>query len=659
MRRPRSRSVSCSPSAARGCGSLEPPVFARPWRLRAVLALASLASAAAADAPRSLSWNELSVRARLDADGVLHVEEKQAIVFDGDWNGGERIFRLEPGQELTLEGVDRVDPSGARVPLTAGTTAFVDHYDWHDATTLRWRSRESGDPPFHNREIVYVLRYRISGVLAPWLGRYALAHDFAFSDREGVVRRFAVDLDLDPAWSTEDAAACHARAQDLPPGRGYVVRLDLRYLGSGRPAGVAVWTGRIGLLTRAALVLLPLLGLLQFFRSESRNGRFAALPVAEVDRAWLERNVLAQPPEVVGAAWDESVGAPEVAAVIARMVGEGKLESAVSPQGAGGKPELELSLRVDRETLPSYERALAKKLFFAGDTTSTARLKEHYKSSGFDPASAIRPDLVKAADAYLRRDGDAAPRAPRGAGWLFLLGVALIALGRPGKDHVPYLVGGLFAAVFPAAVALATSQVWKERMHWGRLQAAMFLVPACLPLLAAAVILRLPAAAGRWSLLHAGFAAIAVSLFLGVLNAARSRRGPRATAFRKLLAAAREWFRRELKTPAPAIQDDWFPYVVAFGLERDADRWFGAFGGATASSAATSTSGTSTSSSGSPSSTWTGGGGAFGGGGASGTWAAAATGMAAGVSSPGSSSGSGGGGGGGSSSSGGGGGGGW
>jgi hypothetical protein len=40
----------------------------------------------------------MDVRAILDADGRLHVTESQAMVFTGDWNGGERIFRVSPGQ---------------------------------------------------------------------------------------------------------------------------------------------------------------------------------------------------------------------------------------------------------------------------------------------------------------------------------------------------------------------------------------------------------------------------------------------------------------------------------------------------------------------------------------------------------------------------------
>ena len=46
----------------------------------AALIAASLASPSSA---RTLHWRLLEVRATLDADGVLHVEERQNMVFDG------------------------------------------------------------------------------------------------------------------------------------------------------------------------------------------------------------------------------------------------------------------------------------------------------------------------------------------------------------------------------------------------------------------------------------------------------------------------------------------------------------------------------------------------------------------------------------------------
>jgi len=78
-------------------------------RARAFSLLVFLLTPAGLLAQKSLHWRRLDVAARLDANGVLHVAERQAIVFNGDWNGGERTFRLEPGQSLRVLGVSRQD----------------------------------------------------------------------------------------------------------------------------------------------------------------------------------------------------------------------------------------------------------------------------------------------------------------------------------------------------------------------------------------------------------------------------------------------------------------------------------------------------------------------------------------------------------------------
>jgi len=140
------------------------------------------------------------------------------------------------------------------------------------------------------------------------------------------------------------------------------------------------------------------------------------------------------------------------------------------------------------------------------------------------------------------------------------------------------------------------------------------------------------------------------------LNRALTRVAPGQLALRKRLSAAREYFAAELARPNPQLQDAWYPYLIAFGLDSEMDHWFRRHGPASATgTSASDTVGHGSSSHGGGSApAWSGGGGAFGGGGASGAWTAAAGAMAAGVTLS-SSGGSGGGGG----SSGGGGGGGW
>lgn len=629
-----------------------------------------LAAARPVEAQRSLRWDEIAVEARLDADGRLHVRETQTFVLSGDWNGGERRFRLRPEQGLELRGLSRIDTAtGAAIPLRRGALDSVDAWDWHDASTLRWRSRRAEDPPFRDTRLVYELELTYTNVLQPRGGNeYVLDHDFAFPDRPGPIRRLRLDLALDPAWMPGGEVPAGVVASDLLPGRGYVVTLPLRYTGAGAPAGVDAWGPRFGAAARTALLFVPLLVLANAWWRESRLGRFAPLPA--VSRESLERTLAATRPEVLGAAWDEAVGAPEVAAIVARLQAEGKLETRVGERPRHGAPELGMTLKRPLGEFEGYERALLDGLFFDASRreTSTSAIRAHYESQGFDPSALVRPGLEKAVESFVGKD-----KAPRPS-WLpgtvlFLGGAALVYLGgRPRGDVSPAWLGALIGLIVSFAVGAAAAAVFRRRVERGLLAAAPVAVLAALPVALAWSFVRWGGAPGWRSLTHAGAAAIALSLFVAVVNAARSRRGPGSIRLRKQLCAVREHFRRELRKPRPDLDDAWFPYAVAFGLDKDIGRWFGRFGAAADSSASSSTredsswsGGGSASSSGGSPAPWTGGGGSFGGAGATSAWAAAATGLAVGVAAPSSSDsgGSGGGGGGGGGSSGGGGGGGW
>ena len=167
------------------------------------------------------------------------------------------------------------------------------------------------------------------------------------------------------------------------------------------------------------------------------------------------------------------------------------------------------------------------------------------------------------------------------------------------------------------------------------------------------------------TLMHVGGALLWATAFArSIFNVLSTRESAESLARRRELARARDWLEAELRKPKPELDHRWFPYLLAFGLAPNVDRWFRRFGAESHSSTWTSGSGGGgfsggSSGGGSSGGGFSGGGGAFGGGGATASWALAATAMSAGVSAP-SSSGSGsGGGGGGGGSSGGGGGGGW
>jgi uncharacterized membrane protein YgcG len=619
------------------------------------IALASTTPAFA----REMRWKAFDVKAQLDADGRLHVLETQHIVFDGDWNGGERTFRVFPGQSLTLESVTRIDGDGTRHPLTQGDLSAVDAWNWTGPYVLRWRSRLPSDPPFAGTELVYELAYTLGGILVKQGGAsYSLDHDFAFPDRDWPVDAFTLSLALDPVWKPQERVPETPRSEALPAHRGFVVKVPLTYTGTATPEaahGIASPRLRVALLLLFGAAVLVL-----YFRWRAREralGRFAPLtPPDATDPTWLSKNLFSLSPEEAGALWDEKIGPPEVSAVIARLVSEKKLAT----EANGKKMSMRLLVPLDRFT--GYDHDLVKALFFGKQQTDTDAIKAHYKSSGFDPTSKIKAGLT----AKLAAHPDVQDTSPAPSRWT----TALLAAAGLGLHLAAVLTekeepGQLFAIAslygFVYVIGATCAWAFQKRIVGVDAHSPVFLwVPAFL-FLYAWLGVRDPRPAPLWPVL--GSLLLRLAVVNGVFNFAKTRNGVHRIARRKTLASARAYFIHELAQPAPRLKDDWFPYVVAFGLTSEADDWFRVHGSSQSSSAAATLGGSSGRSSSSSSSSsgsggWSGGGGSFGGAGASGSWAVAAGALASGVSSPSSSSGGGGGGGGGGSS-GGGGGGGW
>ena len=344
-------------------------------------------------AERELHWDSLDVDARLAANGVLDVTERHAMVFTGDWNGGERVFNVRPRQKLEFISLERIEESTGRAePLRQSIRPnAVDEYSWAGRQTLRWRSRLPSDAPYANTRLVYVLHYKLSGVLLKEDSQYRLDHDFAFPNRAGAILRFSLNLELDPVWKPIGELQTHYNAGPLAPGTSFVLTIPLRNAGTVSPVAIDSSRSPVVLMVTAAIVMIFALIVLSFFFRERRLGRFAEIHTAMIDTAWIEENIVAYPAEVVGAAWDGRVGAPEVVALIARMTAEGKLESEVD-----GKHSMTLRLKVDRHKLDGYERALIDGLFFNDAiVTSTKEVQRHYKDRGFNPAAVIRPELDK------------------------------------------------------------------------------------------------------------------------------------------------------------------------------------------------------------------------------------------------------------------------
>jgi len=87
------------------------------WTILVTLFVVFGAPEAAAQ-PKTLRWTRVAVAAHLDAEGRLHVEERQSIVFNGDWNGAERDFPVSSDHEFNLDRVSRIDKSDGLVAHT-------------------------------------------------------------------------------------------------------------------------------------------------------------------------------------------------------------------------------------------------------------------------------------------------------------------------------------------------------------------------------------------------------------------------------------------------------------------------------------------------------------------------------------------------------------
>ncbi|HSH45842.1 MAG TPA: DUF2207 domain-containing protein, partial [Longimicrobiales bacterium] len=424
----------------------------RTHHLAAALAVLSLATLTPADAVaqgESLTWDSIHVRARLDEDARLHVREHQSIVFDGAWNGGERELEPRLGQKVNLEGIWRMDTgTGELIPLDQEDDAErVDTYD-QDGSTVRWRSRDPDDPPFSHERLDYVLEYSVTNAVIPRPDGYLLDYDFLFTDRDGPVDRFTLELELADAWTPQAQVQSRWDAVAIPPGNGFKLEIPLTYA-DGRPATVLPPTSPLlRYLAMGILVLGAALLLRRLNTREREAGRFRPLPEVEGDD-WLEANVFRMSPELVGAAWDRSTGADEVAGLLARLVQEGKLSSRTEPgSGLGKQPVLHLALKVPRTDFRGYERELIDALFFDDRTeTDTESIKEHYESSGFHPGQIIGPELKRKVDALA--GGGRVSRSWRAA--LILLGAGgalFVAAGilRPA-DLLPGVVAVAFLGV--------------------------------------------------------------------------------------------------------------------------------------------------------------------------------------------------------------------
>ena len=509
-----------------------------------------------------MSWKSIDVTAKLGNDGTLRVSERQRIVFDGAWNGGERRFVVDPGQQLVVEGVSSVNKQGKPFPMKEAQGEGIAFREYRfDGQTLRWRARNPEDPPFDNATRTYVIDYALRNVVERNGDRYNLAHDFGLPGADWPIDSFSVTLELDSGWEAPADFVPRFERRNIPGGEGVPLTLQLKWVGEGQPQYVTVAapppplptgpptyikpqppaapppppaSALSKLIALAGFAFVAMLMMLRFLRREESVGRFE--PPPEVTPRWLEEHLLVHRAEVVGAAWDGETGQGEVAALIAIMTAEGKI------QNVPGAPRLRLL--VPRETLSEYERGFVDALFVNGSEIDPETLRQHYRYTGFEPSRTIAGPLAVAAETLVGNRSRAS--------WAFGCVAAI------GCFFLFPLMAGAFVLTLPFAVSYRNS-----------LRGRGVATALPLPLILAAALHALVNVSIGWLIanLFAGLVLLWVALRMASWrqSAAELRNLRNFHAARAFLL---EWIRRR----EPVVDPRWIPYMLAFGLLPD-DRW--------------------------------------------------------------------------------------
>jgi uncharacterized membrane protein YgcG len=612
---------------------------------------------------RSLFWQDIQVDASLDKDGRPHVREQQTMVFSGDWNGGERKFNIRPSQKMQFEGISRLDSTDQESPLVKGNLDQLDHWDYNGTSTIRWRARMPTAPVFDNTRITYVLHYSLSHILTSDQEGYLLDHDFCFPDRSGIVKNFDLHLEFDPVWQLSPTTIVR---KDIAPGKGVVLRQHLSFTGADSsailkeqpPVAATPAPNWLRMILLCILLTTILWRTRLFYQWENSLNRFAdILPTEAINQQWLDKELFIHKPEVVGATWDKTTSTAEVAAVLARLVQEGRMKSWMEPyvlpffniRIPGIRPILHLRLLEPKKSFKGYENQLIKGLFVGeGLETDSKTIRDYYqkKRKSFDPVTKINKPLKKQMK-KLTGDG----KNPLKRLWMPTLVLAVLGFFLLLANAFLHLDEFLSLQIFavPGIIFFWIGGIISALSYRGSvisLARHLFIVFFSIfcTLVGFCIFLLLPAS----TLLILGVFCMAAAISNNIINLSRSKESAAGLALRRRMAAARKYFQQELTREKPQISDSWFPYLLAFGLGPQVDSWFRSYGKSVSYGHSVGNAPGGSSGSG-----FTGGGRAFGGGGASGSWSTAVGSFAASASSSSSGSGSSG------SSSGGGGGGGW
>lgn len=328
-----------------------------------------------------------------------------------------------------------------------------------------------------------------------------------------------------------------------------------------------------------------------------------------LDRAWFERTVLPEPPELIATRLTETLPAAAFERIVERLVQQERLEIEVLMPATQHTPaRVRLRLLTDPETLHPIEQQVVEAVFGSAREIRSDLHRARHHEHGFDPDGVTESILFHAAVTSDRRQRGRSPTGSRGRNTLLLvlllgLGTLLVLFDTVVGDQAPYaLAGGLVAWI--ALLALSPRRWW----HPGRSAFAglLWLFPLALATLYGGLLHLLPGPPlGAAS--SVGLTLILISGFLYPL--ANARGFDRTMAHRYSMLQARRWAQRQLRRAEPDLQDAWLAHLEALGLSRDLARWRRRHGsGTVAPDAAAATgdafTGIATAYTGTPSAAW-------------------------------------------------------
>ncbi len=359
---------------------------------------------------RELHWERISVELELTPRGDLRVVEHLGYVFDGAWNGGWRELPL-----AWVESYDGISVSEEGFgPYSRGSVAqrggfVVEHRS--DRVVVKWRSRNTTDPPYRNQRVDFVFRYTARGVVRYGPRMDTLRWNCVFPDRAGAIREAEAVLLLPaeiPAdriharlatFSKNSSVAVlpdgtvRARALQLEPGDA----LQLQVL---FPAGVLQrrfhprqWVNRVGVFWLGLLFLVGgvTLHAVRFLRSGKD-------PDAPFRIAYLAGPPGDLDPALAGGL-DGTVGMEEVLGTILDLARRGILKIEDTTESLLGilplrKAEITRTARGD--SLAPWERHVlwGLKITNVGDSISTTELRNDFHTTIPKFVKAVHRELL-------------------------------------------------------------------------------------------------------------------------------------------------------------------------------------------------------------------------------------------------------------------------